>query len=62
MIPTLSVSGEPLTFEFLPLYDKQTEPLDAPLVYITFPVEKTIQATFSYVGELQPMPVPDLDD
>ncbi|MBX9622572.1 MAG: hypothetical protein K2X82_02045 [Gemmataceae bacterium] len=47
---------------------RHDEPADAdgqssdPLGYATFPVEKTVRATFAYAGELQPMPVPDLDD
>lgn len=48
--------------EFLARQAEQPDPLDTPLAYVTFLTEKTVQATFTYVGELQPMPVPDLDD
>ena len=48
--------------EFLTRQVEPVDPLDAPLAYVTFPVEKVVKATFTYVGELQPMPIPELDD
>jgi hypothetical protein len=38
------------------------DPLDVPLGYATFPVERSGTATFVYAGPLQPMPIPDLED
>ena len=41
---------------------QEEDPLDTPPGMVTMPVVKTVQATFIYVGKLQPTPVPDLDD
>ena len=48
--------------EFLTRQSNELETFDAPLAYVTFPIEKIVQASFTYVGELQPMPFPDSDD
>lgn len=47
---------------FLTREPEPVDQLDTPLAYLTFPTEKTVHATFTYAGDLQPMPLPDLDD
>ena len=37
------------------------EALDAPIGYVVYPVVKTVPATFTYVGKVQPLPIPELD-
>jgi len=59
-----------------PRYEEQTEPSlfkpvavevaeatdDTSASSVTYPVVKMIEATFTYIGKLEPTPLPDLED
>jgi hypothetical protein len=46
----------------VPKGEPDTDLLDSPLGYITLPVVRTVEATFTHAGRLQPMPLPDFDE
>jgi len=34
---------------------------DSPIGYVVYPILRNVSATFSYIGRIQPLPIPELD-